>query len=1051
MKKGLAFLSLFLTLLMSLGVASAAYLLTYYSTADDRGTVTPVLDLTSRAVIENYEDGATVPYARFASLENALVEAADRVQSSGKNVDVYLIPGSELLVENATLTIENGVDFYMPYQDKMWDVDLSAGKNEAMNSIKGSFVDKDAKGVASYRKSYLALSNSTITIRSGGGMYIGGLFRTKGLGGNYTEVGLDPNSSITVEGVLYNYGCIKEIGNVNCESHTAKETSRTLGLEEAIGLDHTNSFDPNRFVKVKSGGTFHGSIAIYDLGGGSTVAGLILAKICPINILDFPTTQTYLSIEQGGTFLAQVRAYLNMSGQVQSANETAGIVAPSGSGTASLLYLSSGSVSFEYCPSTPDYTKDDQSRIHIGIHGQVDLGSLYFDLGVAEVDTSEMFLPLSYKLRISIDSSGILSASNDIKLLGGEVIEIDSGGRFNVGGSFIAYRGNSLSGINDSYPTTFEEARIINNGSFVLNPGASFGGSLITRDTSGGATVNLSAVSQEALTAVTVDGVNETQISMTATGMFLNEATMTGETSFFKAGTMVRSDSSGFQCWVGDYLAVYTIRIVPLNPNSYEHPTIGYQVYSYDANGGSERLLSGETGFVTDMVTQEYSIERGQRFAVVSLDRAERTYFSAHPGAGSLSFTSGSQYEMNGNYEVSIQAGEGVLVKFSNDRESGSAGSAKTISEGPSSSGPFATLASISGNEGAPVELSIRKGHYVTYRWESATWNPLKGCSLDERIYIIDGLMSFEDYSNDIDTYYSSHSDFVYEVQESAEANQGSVFNPAGRNILSQPIQIEDSKTIHVRLIYDGEPDDLGGDSSGGDGGGCFAEGTIVTMGDGSLRAIEEVSVGDELLSFSHESGEFESRPVMFMSHGERAHHDVLNLRFDNGTVFRVVYGHTFLNAETRLYDEIRVEDHSRFVGNSYLSVVDTAGGYSLVPTVLEEAYVTHEYVAFYNPATMYNLNHVAQGMLALSDDIRGLYNYFELDEGYAYDEEKKAADIEKYGLLTYEEVAFIPNMTEELFDVFNAQYLKVSLGKGLFTFDELVAYVMRWGDQVEV
>ena len=65
----------------------------------------------------------------------------------------------------------------------------------------------------------------------------------------------------------------------------------------------------------------------------------------------------------------------------------------------------------------------------------------------------------------------------------------------------------------------------------------------------------------------------------------------------------------------------------------------------------------------------------------------------------------------------------------------------------------------------------------------------------------------------------------------------------------------------------------------------------------------------------------------------------------------------------------------------------------------------------------------------------------FESDvTAYAEDEEKKVIDID-----TYEEFNAIISLPEYVFDAFNGQYLKVSIGKGLITLDEIEALLERY------
>ena len=62
---------------------------------------------------------------------------------------------------------------------------------------------------------------------------------------------------------------------------------------------------------------------------------------------------------------------------------------------------------------------------------------------------------------------------------------------------------------------------------------------------------------------------------------------------------------------------------------------------------------------------------------------------------------------------------------------------------------------------------------------------------------------------------------------------------------------------------------------------------------------------------------------------------------------------------------------------------------------------------------------------------------YFEIGDNMKYDEEKKQADIEQYGLYTYED--FADYVTEEQFIAFNGPYLKVLVGKGVLTYEEIL------------
>ena len=54
-------------------------------------------------------------------------------------------------------------------------------------------------------------------------------------------------------------------------------------------------------------------------------------------------------------------------------------------------------------------------------------------------------------------------------------------------------------------------------------------------------------------------------------------------------------------------------------------------------------------------------------------------------------------------------------------------------------------------------------------------------------------------------------------------------------------------------------------------------------------------------------------------------------------------------------------------------------------------------------------------------------------------------SDREQYGLYTYEEFNAIIPLPELVFNAFNGQYLKVSIGKGLITLEEIAALLVRY------
>lgn len=104
-----------------------------------------------------------------------------------------------------------------------------------------------------------------------------------------------------------------------------------------------------------------------------------------------------------------------------------------------------------------------------------------------------------------------------------------------------------------------------------------------------------------------------------------------------------------------------------------------------------------------------------------------------------------------------------------------------------------------------------------------------------------------------------------------------------------------------------------------------------------------------------------------------------------------------------------------------------------------------------YSPVTYGHLCYYVNGMLSMPGGIDGLFNIFEVDtDTMRYDLEAMVADIEQYGLYTYEELSVLVPVTEKMFEAVNAQYLKVAVGKGMITVEQIGELIEKYGDMFE-
>lgn len=224
---------------------------------------------------------------------------------------------------------------------------------------------------------------------------------------------------------------------------------------------------------------------------------------------------------------------------------------------------------------------------------------------------------------------------------------------------------------------------------------------------------------------------------------------------------------------------------------------------------------------------------------------------------------------------------------------------------------------------------------------------------------------------------------------------------------------------------------------------GCFAEGTMITLADGTRKPVEEITYGDELLAWDFHTGTYVTTvPSLIESH-ETGEYRVINLQFADGTVARVIVDHGFFDAAENNFVFLDEKNVDSYIGHEFVQVSEN-GTYRNVELIGYE--ITVENVAYYTIQTAFYNNCIAENMFTLTsppEGVDGWFDYFEIGEGMQYDEEKKQAEIEKYGLYTYED--FAEYVTYEQFIAFNGPYLKILVGRGILSYEDILTLIATY------
>lgn len=232
------------------------------------------------------------------------------------------------------------------------------------------------------------------------------------------------------------------------------------------------------------------------------------------------------------------------------------------------------------------------------------------------------------------------------------------------------------------------------------------------------------------------------------------------------------------------------------------------------------------------------------------------------------------------------------------------------------------------------------------------------------------------------------------------------------------------------------------------DTGGCVAAGTLITLADGTQKAVEQLTGNEMLLVWNLETGTFDVAPILFIDSDPARMYRVINLTFSDGTTVKTIYEHGFWDYTLNEYVYLD-KDAAQYIGHWFNKLSTDENGNSIsVDVQLVSVVIQNEYTTAWSPVTYGHYCYYVNGMLSMPGGISGMFNIFEVDaETMKYDEEQKQADIEEYGLFTYEEFAETYPVSEEVFEAFNGQYLKVAMGKGLISADELQSLIERYAE----
>ena len=230
----------------------------------------------------------------------------------------------------------------------------------------------------------------------------------------------------------------------------------------------------------------------------------------------------------------------------------------------------------------------------------------------------------------------------------------------------------------------------------------------------------------------------------------------------------------------------------------------------------------------------------------------------------------------------------------------------------------------------------------------------------------------------------------------------------------------------------------------------CVTGDTLITLADGTHKRADMLDGTEMLLVWNHFTGKMEAAPIAYIvDHGGVEKEEVvMRLNFSNGLYLDVIGEHVFYDVTLNKYVAITLENVEEFIGHSFATSNETNDGLNIVQLVSAENQL--RVTTVYEVVTYKNITCFTGGILSASAYLDPLLNHFDInDETFAFDVEAMQFDVETYGLYTYAD--FENLISEEAFELYNAQYLKIAVGKGYITWEDILEMIdIYFGVEVE-
>lgn len=970
-----------------------------------------------------------IPVAKFGSTEYYTIkEALDAAyEEGGGEVWVHANTTGFVIIDENT-TIESGVTLILPYDSNGGRNDENGTTTTAYNSAPHALAEP-----TKYRQT-LVIVDEGVTLTVNGTLEISGILScgasganySSHTGNNYAELQLRDNATVVCNGTV-------RVAGVITTDVSAEETS---------------------LVVVNNGGTIWQPFVLRDFGGGSFMTGMQQKMesdhMSPFGEFQFENIQATFRVNYGG----KMNIWGNLTASDKAYNSSGTFISADNKGFLQLTSSSSYIIA-KYNPQT--------EVVKVDMYGGATFNALKLKIAGVEISTEAVFFPLSWYFDVHLHSGTYNASKLRIKVMYGAKLTVHEGAilnayeiniyedynkyltelnkyepyfdelAFGIGtyhNRCLAYARNKYTLNPDGSIQNFESNSYLKDGQFVVNGElnvTNLGGKVYSTSTNASITVTGSTTSTSkecvGFKSSAATGVEATQ-SMTYTAQL-----------YGNGSTSPVIPAVGIKMYYDATLGTWLYEKVTVNLNFSNGNSSSTTSMTLDVLNG-KYVLDGQLptptydGFVFDgWYLGDIKID-GNTISAEGINESAITIVARWKSDGYIIYV----VDIDSSHNVlSIPEGLGFsMSKY--DKSTGSATNALLAQDSyKTDTGKQYYLSHYEFSDGTKVTSysqfdGMDEGSYTIY----AVW-----VVKYKIVEITTSNAKVESISKD--QYYAPGTDVSVKVSFDKDKNK--TFTIKGAETNKEYFTKSEAGTYTFQMPSENIKINASSEASGG--GSCITGDTLITLADGTQKRVDQLTGDELLLVWNLETGRYEASNIVFIDSEEETVCEIIHLYFSDGSEVQVISEHGFFDLDLAKYVYIDATNYASYIGHRFVSEGDinsnTWNEVTLVNVVIE-----YKFEKAWSPVTFKQLCYYTNGILSMPGGIAGLFNIFEVDtDTMTYDAEKMHADIETYGLFTLDD--FGGMIPEIAFEAFNGSWLKVAIGKGMLTWEDIAYLAERY------